>query len=103
MVKFKIKKGDEVIVIAGKHKKFRGMVTNILRKKSRVEIEGITLKKHQKPTQNDEGGIKEIPASIHISNVALVDAKEKDKTTKIGYEIKDNKKYRIARRTKTKI
>ncbi|WP_342264283.1 50S ribosomal protein L24 [Spiroplasma endosymbiont of Clivina fossor] len=103
MIKIKIKKGDQVVVIAGKHRGFKGPVTNILKKKLRVEIEGITIKKNQKPTQNDEGGIKEIPASIHLSNVALLDSKDKTKTTKIGYEIKDGKKYRIARKTKTRI
>lgn len=103
MNKFKIKKGDQVKVIAGKHKGTVGLVMNILRKKQRVVVEGITIKKHQKPTQNDEGGIKDIPTTIHISNIALLDSKNKDKTTKIGYELKDDKKYRVARKSKLRI
>lgn len=103
MIKLKLKRGDIVKVITGKFKEQQGPITKILRKKERifVQLEGINIKKSQKPTQNDTGGIKDVPASIEFSNVALIDPKNKKKTSKIGYQIKDDKKSRIARRSKT--
>lgn len=102
MNKFKFKKGDLVKVIAGKHKGTEGPIIRILREKSRVLIEGITNIKHVKPSQdNTEGGIQQVPASVHISNVALIDPKNKKEITKISYQISDNgKKVRIARKSK---
>ncbi|ALA97174.1 MULTISPECIES: 50S ribosomal protein L24 [Spiroplasma] len=102
MNKVKFKKGDLVKVIAGKHKGTEGPIIRVLREKSRVVIEGITNIKHVKPSQdNTEGGIQQVPASVHISNVALIDPKNKKEITKISYQIADNgKKVRIARKSK---
>lgn len=76
MAKFKIKKGDTVVVISGEHKsrdtQYKVLVVN--RAKSRVSLEGITVKKHSKPTSaHPQGGIIDVPAYVHISNVMLVD------------------------------
>ncbi|WP_374696352.1 50S ribosomal protein L24 [Spiroplasma endosymbiont of Polydrusus formosus] len=102
MNKFKFKKGDLVKIVAGKHKGTEGPIISVLHKKSRVIIEGITNVKHVKPSQNNtEGGIRQVPASVHISNVALIDPKNKKEITKISYQIADNgKKNRIARKSK---
>ncbi len=104
MQKFKLKKHDVVRIIAGKHKGKEGPILFINKKNSRVTIKGITNLKHQKPTQNSDGGIVEIDASVHISNVAFINPKNKKQITKIGYKI-DNKgkKVRIARATNTEI
>ncbi|AGM25822.1 50S ribosomal protein L24 [Spiroplasma syrphidicola EA-1] len=102
MNKFKFKKGDLVKVISGKHKGVEGPIMKVLREKNRVIIKGITNTKHVKPSQdNTEGGIQQVPASVHISNVALIDPKNKKETTKIGYQVNDNgKKIRVARKSK---
>ena len=69
--KFKIKKGDAVIVLAGKDKGKSGSVTSVLKAKERVLVQGINImKRHRKATQETPGKIEEIEASIHISNVA---------------------------------
>ncbi|UKS53887.1 50S ribosomal protein L24 [Mycoplasma feriruminatoris] len=104
MAKSKILKGDVVKVIAGSHKGQIGPITSISKDKQWVSVQGITVKKHVKPTNEDnEGGIKDIPAKLHISNVALQDPKHKDQITKVGFEIIDGKKVRIARKSKTQI
>lgn len=102
----KLKRGDQVKIIAGKHKGHTGPIIEVLREKNRVIIEGISAKKNKKPTQNDkeESGIVEINASVHISNVMILDGKKDKKLTKIGYKIdKDGKKIRIARRSETEL
>lgn len=98
--KLKIKKGDEVVVIAGKDKGKKGAVLSILRESSRVVVAGVNMvKKHQRPDRAHAGGIVSKEASLHISNVALVDPKE-GKPTKVGYKLlADGKKVRIARRS----
>ncbi len=101
MKKFKIKTGDEVIVIAGKDKGLKGRVLKVFRSKDRVLVEHVNMiKKHIKPsTENPQGGIEEKEAPIHISNVALVDPKT-GKPTRVGYEIKDGKKVRVSKKSK---
>ncbi len=98
MSALKIKKGDTVKVIAGKDKGKEGKVLLLDPKSSRVIVEGINMvKKHSKPTTaNQKGGIISKEAPIHISNVALVVNGE---TTKVGFEVKDGKKVRIAKKT----
>jgi large subunit ribosomal protein L24 len=72
--KFRIRKGDAVCVISGKDKGKSGSVLKVLRQDNRVLVQGINLvKKHQKQTFGQEGGIIQKEASIHISNVAHVD------------------------------
>lgn len=104
-VKFKIKTGDQVVVLAGKDKGAKGEVTRVLKDDGRVVVQGVNIaSKHRKPTQlNPQGGIDKIEMPIHISNVALVDPKS-DKPTRVGYEIdKDGNKTRIARRSGQKV
>ena len=98
----KLRKGDEVVVLAGKSKGEVAKIESIDKKKSRVYLAGKNLaKKHQKPDlNNSEGGIIDIPAPIHISKVALVDGKSKQ-ATRLGYVIDGGKKSRIARKSKT--
>ncbi len=98
--KLKIKKGDEVIVIAGKDKGKKGSVLSVLREKDRVVVSGVNMiKRHQRPDKASAGGIISKEASLHISNVALADPKE-GKPTRVGYkELADGKKVRVARRS----
>ncbi len=98
--KMKIKKGDQVIVIAGKDKGKKGEVVSALPAQQRVVVKGVNVvKKHQRPTQTDAGGIQEKELSIHVSNVALADPKG-GKATRVGYKVtKDGKKTRIAKKS----
>ncbi len=101
LMKVRIKKGDTVVVVAGKDKKKTGEVLQVLPKESRVVVRDVNVvKKHQKPTQASAGGIVEKEKSIHISNVALLDAKTK-KPTKIGYKVENDKKVRFAKKSGT--
>ena len=95
-----VKTGDKVVVISGKDKGKQGVVLKALPKKDRVVVEGVNMmKKHQKPTQmNPEGGILETEASIHVSNVMHVDPKTNE-PTRIGKNIEDGKKVRIAKKS----
>ena len=105
-----IKTGDTVVVIAGgdqfaidkKGVKTRktGRVLKIDRASQRVIVEGVNLvKKHQRPTSaNDKGGIVEIPAPIHVSNVAILDPKT-GLPTRVGYRVEDGVKVRYAKRS----
>ncbi len=87
----KIKVGDNVKVIAGKDRGKTGKIIKTLRKKDRVIVEGINIvKKHQKPTQaNENGGIIEMEASIHVSNVKKIDNKNEEKKATKKTEKKD--------------
>jgi len=90
--KFKIKKGDQVIVITGRDKGKKGEVLEVLRSQSRVRVQGVNLvKRHRRATQTDAGGIITMEAPLHISNVAHVDP-ESGTATRIGFEEKDGKK-----------
>ena len=100
MLKLKLKKGDKVIVIAGKDKDKTGEITKVLVKESKVLVSGINMvKRHTKPTQENAGGIisKEMP--IHISNVAFIDPKT-SKATRLGFKMdKDGRKVRVAKKS----
>jgi len=98
--KLKIKKGDEVIVIAGKDKGKKGAVLTVIREKDRVIVSGVNMiKRHQRASAQGAAGIIAKEASIHISNVALIDPKE-GKATRVGYKtLADGKKVRVARRS----
>ena len=95
----KIKKGDDVIVLAGKDKGRQGSVLKVLPKDERVFVQGLNMvQRHTRPSQLDpQGGIKNKEASIHVSNVALVDAN--GKPTRVGFKIDGDKKVRVARTT----
>jgi large subunit ribosomal protein L24 len=98
--KFKIKKGDKVIVTAGRDKGKQGEVLQVLRAEARVLVQGVNMmKRHTAPSQTSPGGIVEREASLHISNVAHIDPKS-NKATRVGYKIdKDGRKTRIAKRS----
>ena len=98
----RIRKNDEVVVIAGKDRGKRGRVTMVDADRNRVVVEGINLaKRHTKPNpqKNVKGGIVEQEASIHASNVLLWDA-ESGKGTRVGFQtLEDGRKVRISRRS----
>lgn len=107
-VNSRIKRGDQVVFIAGKEfnrydsagkrQPFRGRVIAVDARKAKVKVEGaMIVKKHVKPVpqMNREGGIKEQEAWVSVSNVALIDP-ETGKPTRIKYEIRDGKKVRVA-------
>ena len=95
----KIKKGDRVVVLAGKDKGRQGAVLKVLPSDNRVVVEGLNMvQRHTRPTQTDpQGGIKNKEASLHLSNVAVVDSK--GKPTRVGFKIEGDKKVRIAKTT----
>ena len=91
-----LKVGDKVIVIAGSNKGKEGTIKKVLKKENRVLIEGVNLvKKHQKGNGQESGGILEIEAPIHASNVMIIDPKTK-KPTRIDKKTDKEKKVRIA-------
>lgn len=96
----RIKKGDNVIVIAGGNKGKQGKVLTVIPEKDRVIVEGVALvSKHTKPNaKNPQGGIIKQEAAIHVSNVALLDPKS-GKATRVGFEVKDGKKVRVAKKS----
>jgi len=98
-----LKVGDKVIVIAGSNKGKEGSIKKVLTKENRVIVEGVNIiKKHQKGNGQESGGILEIEAPIHASNVMLIDLKTK-KPTRIGHSIdKNNKKIRISKKSNEK-
>ena len=97
--KFKIKKGDRVVVTTGRDKGKTGEVLEVIRAESRVRVQGCNLvKRHTRPTQTDAGGIITKEATLHISNVAHIDP-DSGKATRVGLEVKDGKKIRVARRS----
>jgi len=98
--KFKIKKGDKVVVTTGRDKGKEGEVLRVLREDDRVLVQGVNMvKRHTAPSQMSPGGIVEKEASVHISNVALIDPKS-NKPTRVGYKFdKDGQKTRVARRS----
>ena len=96
--KFRIKKGDEVVVLSGKERGKRGKVLRVLRKDERVLVQGVNMiKRHTRPSQVSPGGILEREAALHISKVALVDPKL-GKPTRVGYKfLEDGRKVRFAK------
>ena len=96
-----VRKGDTVIVVAGKERGKKGKVLRVLPEKGRVVVERINMiKKHQRPTQKiRQGGIIEREGAIHLSNVMLVDPGS-NKPTRVGMKaLSDGKKVRVARRS----
>lgn len=98
--KMKIKKGDQVVVLAGRDRGVKGEVLEVLPTDNRVVVRGVNVvTKHQKPTQVSPGGIIKKELSIHASNVALADPKT-GAATRIGYQVqKDGKKVRVAKKS----
>ena len=95
----RIKKGDTVIVLAGKDKGKRGQVIEVLKKIDKVVVEGInSVIVHSKQTKDSAGGRLPKNAPVHLSNVALLDPKN-DVPTRVGYKVKDGKKIRYAKKS----
>lgn len=99
-MKFKMRKGDLVEVIAGKNKGKQGKIRELLVEKNRVIVEGVNMvKRHTKPSQaNQQGGIIEKEAAIHASNVLLVDPKT-NKGARVKIVIKGDKKSRVFKKS----
>ena len=98
--KFKIKKGDRVVVTTGRNKGKTGEVLRVLRDADRVLVQGVNMvKRHTAPSQASPGGIIEKEASLHISNVAHIDPKTSE-PTRVGYKVLDDgRKVRYAKRS----
>jgi large subunit ribosomal protein L24 len=106
----RIKTGDDVIVIGGKDRGKRGKVLRVEPAKNRVYVEGLNIvKRHQKPQQvagaqrsEQVGGVIEREGPIHASNVMVADPKD-GKPTRLSVEVEDGKRYRVAKRSGTRL
>ena len=106
----RIKAGDDVIVIGGKDRGKRGKVLRVEPDKDRLYVEGLSMvKRHQRPRQvagaqraEQVGGVIEKEGAIHLSNVMLADPKD-GKPTRVGIELQDGKRYRVAKRSGTRV
>lgn len=95
----KIRKGDKVVVLTGKDKGRTGEVLRVLPKDEKALVRGVNVvKRHQKQSQSQEGGIISKEAPIHISNIAIADPKD-GKPTRVGFKIEGDKKVRVAKRS----
>ena len=94
----KIKKGDKVVILAGKDKGKKGEVTLVLPEEGRVVVQGANMvTRHTRPSMSNQGGLIKKEAPLHVSNVALIDPKD-DKPTRVGFKTLDNgTKVRVAR------
>jgi len=104
----RIRRDDQVMVISGKDRGKIGKVMRVDPKKQRVYVEGLNIvKHHERPRQNaagtaSGGGVIERPGPIHVSNVALIDPKDR-RPTRVGIEVADGKRLRVSRRTKSRL
>lgn len=96
----KIKKGDKVVVLAGRDKDKTGEVLNIFPSENRALVRGVNIvRRHQRQTAQAQGGIVTYESKIHLSNLAIADPKD-GKPSRVGFKIgKDGKKQRIAKRS----
>ena len=100
MAGLKIKKGDHVVVITGKDKGKKGEVLKILPSENRAIVKGVAMvRRHQRQTTTQDGGIISKEGAIHVSNLALEDPKD-GSPTRVGYKfLKDGRKVRFAKRS----
>jgi large subunit ribosomal protein L24 len=100
----KIRKGDKVIVLAGRDKGRTGEVISVQPTEGRALVRGVNMvKRHQRQTPQNEGGIISKEATIHLSNIAIADPKD-GKPTRVGFKImNDGRKIRVARRSGVEI
>ena len=95
----KIRKGDKVVVLTGKDKGRTGEVVQVMPKEDKAVVRGINMiARHQKQSASQEGGIVRKEAPLHLSNIAIADPKD-SKPTRVGFELRDGKKVRIAKRS----
>jgi large subunit ribosomal protein L24 len=100
MAKLKIRKGDRVIVTTGRDKGRTGEVLRVIPDENRAIVAGVNVvRRHQKQSARQEGGIVAREAAIHISNIAILDPKD-NRPTRVGFKtLNDGRKVRIARRS----
>jgi len=95
----KIKKGDKVVVLTGRDKGKTGEVLEVIPQETRARVQGINLvKRHQKQTQTEQGGIISKEAPIHLSNLAVADPKS-GKPVRVGFKIENGTKIRVAKKS----
>ena len=98
--RFRLRKGDDVVVVSGRDKGKTGSILRVIRSEDRVIVDGINMvKRHTRPSQAQPGGIVDKEAPIHISNVALADPKD-GSATRVGYKfLEDGRKVRVAKQS----
>jgi large subunit ribosomal protein L24 len=96
----RIKKGDQVVVLAGRDKGKKGEVIRVMPQEDRALVRGVNMvRRHQRQTAAQEGGIISKEAPIHLSNIALEDPKD-GKPTRVGFKVlADGRKVRFAKRS----
>ena len=96
----KIRKGDKVVVLTGKDKGRTGEVIKVQPSDDKAVVRGVNMVvRHQRQSQTQEGGLIRKEAPIHLSNIAVVDPKDGKSPTRVGFEVRDGKKVRIAKRS----
>lgn len=94
----KLKKGDKVVVLAGKDKGKQGEIASVDPKAGKAVVDGVNIAiRHQRQTQNDQGGRQPKAMPIDLSNLALLD--KNGKATRVGFKVEDGKKVRVAKTT----
>ncbi|GAA3865862.1 50S ribosomal protein L24 [Celeribacter arenosi] len=94
----KLKKGDKVVVLAGKDKGKQGEIATVMPAKGKAIVEGVNVAlRHAKPTQGEQGGRKPVAMPIDLSNLAIVD--KNGKATRVGFRMDGDKKVRFAKTT----
>jgi large subunit ribosomal protein L24 len=95
----KLKKGDKVVVLAGKDKGKHGEITRVIPKEDRAVVSGVNIAvRHQKQSPSSQGGRVALEAPIQLSNLALVDPKTGE-ATRVGFRLEDGKKVRFAKKS----
>ncbi|MCU0831957.1 MAG: 50S ribosomal protein L24 [Rhizobiaceae bacterium] len=95
----KIRKGDKVVVLAGKDKARTGQVLQVMPSEGKAVVQGINIvRRHTRQTPQSEGGIISKEAPIDLSNLSIIDPKD-GKPTRVGFMVKDGKKVRVAKRS----
>jgi len=100
----KIKKGDKVVVLTGRSKGRTGEVIQVMPSEDRALVRGVNMvRRHQKQTASQEGGVISKEAPIHLSNIAVADPKD-GKPTRVGFKVLDDgRKVRVAKRSGVEI
>ena len=99
-LKFKIRKGDRVAILSGKDKGKTGEILKMIPDVRRAIVQGVNMvKRHTAPSQSGAGGVVEKEASIHVSNISLIDPKD-DRATRVGFKsLEDGRKVRYAKKS----
>ena len=99
-LKFKVRKGDRVAILSGKDKGKTGEILKMIPDVRRAIVQGVNMvKRHTAPSQAGAGGVVEKEASIHVSNISLIDPKD-DRATRVGFKnLKDGRKIRYAKKS----